>query len=200
MPRLIRVFAERTCHFVGFVMRLFKLYLLTHYSCTGKFQFWASTHVESPVDHGAMRTCWPWGVRIRLLLSVMLRGTRWDRPQSGQIPVIYSSLRWREMKGHKLEKILLVFEPCHEKTCFWPMRTTKTQISLRISTFVVRFLDSIMPILAKSQISRLASLCSWAGQFESYLVGNPKDGFSCDRAHVIKWISKFPILWLMLTK
>ena len=32
----------------------------------------------------------------------------------------------------------------------------------------------------------LARLCSWAGRFESYLVANPEDGFSCDEAHMEK--------------
>ena len=48
----------------------------------------------------------------------------------------------------------------HEKTCFCHMLTTKTQISPRI----------------------LASLCSWADWFESYLVKNPEDRFSRDEA------------------
>ena len=30
----------------------------------------------------------------------------------------------------------------------------------------------------------LASLFSWADRFESYLVENPKDRFSCDEAHM----------------
>ena len=30
----------------------------------------------------------------------------------------------------------------------------------------------------------LASLCSWAGQFEAYPVGNPEDRFSCDEAQL----------------
>ena len=50
---------------------------------------------------------------------------------------------------------ILAFEPCHEKTCLCHMRTTKAQISLcirLISAFVVR---SLIPILAKSKISRL---------------------------------------------
>ena len=48
---------------------------------------------------------------------------------------------------------------------------------------------SIIPILAKSNISRLAGLCSWAGRFESYLVGNPEDRFSHDEAHIqYNWI------------
>ena len=37
----------------------------------------------------------------------------------------------------------------------------------------------------------LASLCSWAGQFESYLVRNPKVRFSCDMAHLIGYLYKF---------
>ena len=47
-------------------------------------------------------------------------------------------------------------EPRHEKTCLCCMRTTKEQISLRslISTFVVRCLDSLLPLLAISEISR----------------------------------------------
>ena len=46
-----------------------------------------------------------------------------------------------------------------------------------ISLFVIHCLDCIIPILAIAKISRLASLCSWAGQFEFYLVGNTEDMF-----------------------
>ena len=31
----------------------------------------------------------------------------------------------------------------------------------------------------------LASLCSWGGQFESYLVANPEDRFSRHMAHIM---------------
>ena len=44
----------------------------------------------------------------------------------------------------------LSYEPCHEKTCFSHMRTTKAQIS----AFVVRCLDRIVPPLAIAQVSR----------------------------------------------
>ena len=51
------------------------------------------------------------------------------------------------------------FEHRHEKTCFWPMWTTNAQISLRvravISAFVVRCLDSLIPLLAIAKMSRL---------------------------------------------
>ena len=57
-----------------------------------------------------------------------------------------------------------------------------------ICTYVVRCLDSIIHILVTSKISSLASLCSWAGRFVSYMVANFKDRFSCDMAHIIwKW-------------
>ena len=54
----------------------------------------------------------------------------------------------------------ITYEPRHEKTCFSHMRTTKVHISLHIprsliSNFVVRILDSIISIFAKSQVSRL---------------------------------------------
>ena len=42
-----------------------------------------------------------------------------------------------------------------------------------ISAFVVRCLDSIISLLIRN-FKPLASLCSWAGRFESYLVENPE--------------------------
>ena len=45
-----------------------------------------------------------------------------------------------------------------------------------ISTFVIRFLENI--------ICKLASLCSCKGWFKTRFVGNPKDRFSHDGAHV----------------
>ena len=78
--------------------------------------------------------------------------------------------------------MIVLFEPRHEKTCFCTMRTTKAQIS----TFIVRSLDSIIPVVAMSlNVKPLASLYSWAGQFESYLVANPEDRFSRDEVHLI---------------
>ena len=53
-----------------------------------------------------------------------------------------------------------------------------------ISIFVIRYLDSIIPITAKSKISRLASLCSRTGRFESFLVTNTEDRFCCDVAQI----------------
>ena len=70
-----------------------------------------------------------------------------------------------------------------------------------ISTFVVRYLDSIIPILAKSKISRLASLCSWAGQFESHLVTNPKEtGFLVTRliSLLLSLLYRASWLWLVI--
>ena len=62
------------------------------------------------------------------------------------------------------------------------------------SAFVVCFLDIIIPLFSKSNISRLASFCSWTGSFESYLVTNPEDRFSHDVAQMIS------ILDILLSK
>ena len=51
-----------------------------------------------------------------------------------------------------------------------------------ISTFVIRCLDSIIPQVSLSDISKkpLPSFCGWAGPFESYLVANSRRlVFSC---------------------
>ena len=55
-----------------------------------------------------------------------------------------------------------------------------------ISTFVVHCLDtrSIKSSFYTCNFMTLASFCSWAGQFESYLVANPDDRFSRDEAHI----------------
>ena len=56
-----------------------------------------------------------------------------------------------------------------------------------ISAFVVRCLDSIISLLAIAEISRLHLVSvPEAGQFEFYLVENPKDRFSRDMAQIIK--------------
>ena len=52
------------------------------------------------------------------------------------------------------------------------------------STFVVHFLDSIIPVLAISEILRLLLASEQAG-LSLYLVENPKDRFSSDMAQQI---------------
>ena len=56
-----------------------------------------------------------------------------------------------------------------------------------ISAFIVRCLDSIIPVVSISKIANLylASLAV-QGRFESTLVANPEDRFSRDEAHFIK--------------
>ena len=63
------------------------------------------------------------------------------------------------------------------------MRTTKAQISLRISAFVVPCLDSIIPLVSISAISRL-QLVLVAAQAGLSLVANHQDMFSRDVAQV----------------
>ena len=48
-----------------------------------------------------------------------------------------------------------VFGPCHEKTCFCHMWTTKAHPCSLISFFVVYFLDSIIPLVSISKVSSL---------------------------------------------
>ena len=60
-----------------------------------------------------------------------------------------------------------------------------------ISAFVVRCLHSMILLVSISEISSLylAFVAEQAG-FESYLVANPEDRFSCDEAHIITYLSK----------
>ena len=52
----------------------------------------------------------------------------------------------------------------------------------RISAFVIRCFDSIIPLVSIHKISSLSELVFVA---ESYLVGNPEDRFSRDVAHIV---------------
>ena len=61
-----------------------------------------------------------------------------------------------------------------------------------ISAFVVCSLDSTISIIAKAKISRPWLVSSWAGWFESYLVSNPEERFSCDEAHV-SWVLSYTL-------
>ena len=83
------------------------------------------------------------------------------------------------------------YEPCHEKTCLCHMLTTKVQISLRICAVWSAPLFSLPKYNISSfyilNFKPLASFCGCAGRFESYLVENPEDRFSCDKAHMIKY-------------
>ena len=88
---------------------------------------------------------------------------------------------------------LLPNEPRHEKTCFMPYANNKgadqpAHLCSLISAFVVRCLDSIISISYIQRYMALASFWSWAGRFESYLVGNHEDRFSRDEAQI--WFNK----------
>ena len=66
------------------------------------------------------------------------------------------------------EEVSFENEPRHEKTGLSHMQITKAQISLRIQNF-----------------KTLASFCSRAGHFVSYLVANTEDRFSRDVAQML---------------
>ena len=80
-------------------------------------------------------------------------------------------------------KWMFRYEPLHEKTCFMPYVNNKgadqsAHARSLISAFVVHCLDSTIPILAKSKISRL-QLASEAEQasLSPTWSHNPKTGF-----------------------
>ena len=84
----------------------------------------------------------------------------------------------------------LIYEPCHEKTCFSHVRTTKVQISLRIRASDQHLCCSLLRQYNTSSFyiqnfKTLASFCGCTARFESQLVGNPSDRFSRDVAHIL---------------
>ena len=69
-----------------------------------------------------------------------------------------------------------------------------------ISTFVVRCLDSIIPLVSLSEnFKPLPRFCDCADWFESTLVANPKDRFSRDEAQMSAEFLLTPnIIWSIL--
>ena len=70
-----------------------------------------------------------------------------------------------------------------------------TQIDQRLCCSLPRQYNTYTCYMYIQNIKTLASLCSWAGWFESYLVANPKERFSRDKAHLV-WVG----LWLRVTR
>ena len=104
MPRLIWVFAGRTCHFVGFVMRRFILY-----------------------EPNYENVCQP--IPVKQILSSYLFSLQSDQ-------CVYNWAMYWENQFYAI-----CDQPAHPRT--------------QISIFVVLCLDSILPLLAISKISRL---------------------------------------------
>ena len=85
---------------------------------------------------------------------------------------------------------VFIFEPHHEKTCFCHMRTTKAHLACTSTQSDQRLCYSLLRLynicsFYMQNFKPLASLCSWAGRFESYLVAHPEDRFSRDVAHLL---------------
>ena len=90
-------------------------------------------------------------------------------------------------------------KPHHEKTCVMPYANNKgtdqpAHPCSLISTFIVCCLDSIFPILTILKSSRLASLCSWAGGFESRLVVTSVDRFCHDVAQMYSTAGEYTFI------
>ena len=138
MPRLIWVFAGRTGHFVGFVMRQ----LIWICSCL----ILTSSFTKSVRSHLCCITA-----------CFLFQNSR------NRVPII-----------HVVDHMSHIMRKPVSALCEQQRRRSACTSVQSDHTFVVRCLDSIIPILAQCKISKtLASLCSWAGRFESYLVCTP---------------------------
>ena len=78
-----------------------------------------------------------------------------------------------------------VYAICKQQNAQISLRVSCADPCNLISAFAIHWLESILPLLSRSKIWRLASFCRWAGQFKPYLVETPKDRFSRDRAHFV---------------
>ena len=162
MPRLIWVFAGRTCHFVGFIMRR-----LSYIKRNSKY---------------------PSG---------------WEAQQSLSCKTNYMEIKFGDIWNRSafiVEKLLLIWATSWENL-FMPYANNKGADQLAhprslISAFVVRCLDSIIPLVSISEISSLY-LASVAEQAcLSYLVANPENRFSRDEAHMLllfTWLHAEPM-------
>ena len=109
----------------------------------------------------------------------------WQIHKISYFPLTAHKIPWLWIKQIRT----LTFGPPHQKTCLPGFANSKSadqpaHLRRLISTFVIHLLESIISRLATSKISIfLANLCSWAGWFESHIIGNPKDKFSWFKAH-----------------
>ena len=85
--------------------------------------------------------------------------------------------------SHMRKPVYAICEQQRRRSAF--ASTQSAHLHSLISAFVVCCLNNTILRLSKSKILRLASLCSRAGQFESYLVANPEDRFSHDMAQMM---------------
>ena len=97
----------------------------------------------------------------------------------------------------KYSKIIMKKTCTHEYIIWLPQVCMEYWLSVSwhlcslISIFVIRSIDSTIP-----NFKTLASFWSWAGQFESYLVANPEDRFSCTKDLLFQFFSKvLPLRW-----
>ena len=66
----------------------------------------------------------------------------------------------------------LTYAICEHQSHRWPCASAEIDYRLLVRCLI----NNIIPILSKSNISRLVCHCNWAGRCESYLVANP-EGF-----------------------
>ena len=115
--------------------------------------------VAARVDTGLVSLVLDKVTRLSFLLSV------WGVKSSAAFWKI-SWYDWKIVERKLKTKHTLRYEPHHAISNNKGADQPVLPHSL-ISAFVVRCLDSIIPLLATAEISRLAGLCGWAGWFES---------------------------------
>ena len=118
MPRLIWVFAGRRGHFVGFVV------LQLIWWCRFSRYFLQIFQYFILYQHHFLKSGTPWRTIKKLLITTS--STTLTEYSGFLSPITYTYLRKHVARNRQF------IEPCHEKTCFSHMRTTKVQISLRI--------------------------------------------------------------------
>ena len=78
---------------------------------------------------------------------------------------------------HSLSEYLRTFEQRHEKTYANNKSADQPAHLCSLISAFVRYLDSIISKVSMCTKPSLASFCSWAGQFESFLIANSMTGF-----------------------
>ena len=87
------------------------------------------------------------------------------------------------------QKTWLKYGPHHEKTCYAICKQQKRRSACASPQSDQGLCYSLLRQYNTSSFyiqnfKPLASLCSWAGRFESTVVANPEDRFSRDEAHI----------------
>ena len=106
----------------------------------------------------------------------------WSKIRVFSIPSVLVHMIWRLfIPNNNIHCTSYSWASSWENLLFCHMRTTKAQSDQCLCCL----LPSIISLVSLCAISWLASLCSWADRFKSYLVVNPKNMFSHDETQIM---------------